>query len=282
MWVSIFLPPLRRAGCRRRGRRRHRRRPGRRRERAAAGQRPPLPAFRPGRRSSSRRVRAALPSCRPSRPRAAARASHPGRGGRRVRARAPPPPRALLRAPARPGPGARAADGFLLPLSAVRGSNCPAPGRSHSAAARGDSETAARRSSPAWAARVRLTPAGSGTRRAHRRNRARALGVGQPRCALRVLRAGSPAQWYAPAPPELAEPFPWKPGSALGRGCLTPSAPGWPAASPRRAALKSSRCPTGCSLGVHAHCTPSPARILHPLLPAYSIPSCPHYFSERL
>lgn len=105
MWVSIFLPPLRRAGCRRRGRRRRRRRPGRRRERAAAGQRPPLPAFRPGRRSSSRRVRAALPSCRPSRPRAAARASHPGRGGRRVRARAPPPPRALRH----PAPGRVAA-----------------------------------------------------------------------------------------------------------------------------------------------------------------------------
>lgn len=61
----------------------------------------------------------------------------------------PRPAASLLRAPARPGPGARAADGFLLPLSAVRGSNRPAPGCWHSAAARGDSEAAARRSSQA-------------------------------------------------------------------------------------------------------------------------------------
>lgn len=77
----------------------------------------------------------------------------------------------------------------------------------------------------------------------------------------RVLHAGSPAQWYALAPPELAEPFPWKPGSALGRGSLTPSAPGWLAALPHRAPLKSGRCPTDRS--------PWCPRLLH-------VPSRPH------
>lgn len=282
MWVSIFLPPLRRAGCWRRGRRRRCRcrRPGRRRERGRRGPTaapPRLPAGPPLLLPARPSGASFLPPFPPPRGRSGL-TSRPGRAPRsRPRAAAAPRPAASRARPRRccarrRGPGRalglRTASCCLCLPSAVQTAQ-PRAARTRPPRG-GNSEAVARRSSPAWVGRVRLTAARGGTRCSHRGQRVRTSGVCWPRCALRVLSAGSPAQWYAPAPPELAEPFPWQPGSALGRGHLTPSAPGRPAAAPHHAAPTRAGEPTSA---------PSISTLpLRPRSPAHSIVICLLYF----